>query len=308
MGSSNSAANATSTNNTTSSTSATVASSCAGSGSQAQAVSASFTTAASSAAPARAAGSQHQPHTSAGTIALTALFTAASFVLSFIQIPIFPAAPWLMYDPSGIVCLIAALAFGPKMGAAVAIISWLPRVFIDPFGAPMGMLSTCAFVVPAALIYRSGRRTRASSVAGMLVGAALSITASVLMNLVVTPLYTAVSVADVVAMIVPILIPFNALKMAINVTAGQVLLAPCMNVLDGGVEGASSKKHEHHVSPEVAQAAEARARTLLQADEQAERAEYSAARRARTTRTAHSEAGAPAATSKPQAAGAVETS
>ena len=206
--------------------------------------------------------------TGAGTVALTALFTAASFVLSFIQIPIFPAAPWLMYDPSGIVCLIAALAFGPKMGAAVAIISWLPRVFIDPFGAPMGMLSTCAFIVPAALIYRSGRRTRASSVAGMLMGAALSITASVLMNLVVTPLYTAVSVADVVAMIVPILIPFNALKMAINVTAGQVLLAPCMNVLDGGVEGASSKKHEHHVNPEVAQAAEARARMLLQADEQ----------------------------------------
>ena len=249
-----------------------------------------------------------QNRTSAGTVALTALFTAASFVLSFIQIPIFPAAPWLMYDPSGIVCLIAALAFGPKMGAAVAIISWLPRVFIDPFGAPMGMLSTCAFVVPAALIYRRGRHTRAASIAGMLVGAALSITASVLMNLVVTPLYTAVSVADVVAMIVPILIPFNALKMAINVTAGQVLLAPSMNVLDGGVEGASSKKHEHHVSPEVAQAAEARARTLLQADEQAEQAEYSAERRARVARTVQSEAGAPAATSKPQAAGAVETS
>ena len=46
-------------------------------------------------------------------IALAALFTAASLILSFIQIPIFPAAPWLMYDPSGIVCLIAALAFGP---------------------------------------------------------------------------------------------------------------------------------------------------------------------------------------------------
>lgn len=86
-------------------------------------------------------------------IALTALFTAASLILSFVQIPIFPAAPWLMYDPSGIACLIAALAFGPKLGAAVAIISWLPRVFLDPFGAPMGMLSTCAFVIPAAVVY-----------------------------------------------------------------------------------------------------------------------------------------------------------
>ncbi len=163
-------------------------------------------------------------------IALAALFTAASLILSFIQIPIFPAAPWLMYDPSGIVCLIAALAFGPKLGAAVAIISWLPRVFLDPFGAPMGMVSTCTLIIPAALIYARSR-TRAASVAGMVAGAVLSVAVTCALNLVVTPLYTAVTMMDVVAMILPILLPFNALKMAINVIAGQVLLAPCMNVL-----------------------------------------------------------------------------
>ena len=65
----------------------------------------------------------------------------------------------------------------------------------------------------------------------MLVGAILSIAVTCVLNLFVTPLYTAVSMMDVVAMIVPILIPFNALKMAINVVAGQVLLAPCMNAL-----------------------------------------------------------------------------
>ncbi len=165
------------------------------------------------------------------TIALAALFTAASLILSFIQIPIFPAAPWLMFDPSGIVCLIAALAFGPKLGAAVAIISWLPRVFLDPFGAPMGMLSTCTFIIPAALIYARGSRTRAASIVGMIVGAVASIAATCVANLVVTPLYTAVSMADVAGMILPIILPFNALKMTINIIAGQALLAPCMNVL-----------------------------------------------------------------------------
>lgn len=175
-------------------------------------------------------------HVNTKKIALAALFTAASLVLSFIQIPIFPAAPWLMYDPSGIVCLIAALAFGPKLGAAVAIISWLPRVFLDPFGAPMGMASTCALVIPAALIYAK-TRTRAGSTAGMIVGAVVSIVVACALNLVVTPLYTAVSVADVVAMILPILLPFNTLKMVINVVAGQILLAPCMNVLSAQGEG-----------------------------------------------------------------------
>lgn len=165
------------------------------------------------------------------TIALAALFTAASLILSFVQIPIFPAAPWLMYDPSGIVCLIAALAFGPKLGASVAIISWLPRVFLDPFGAPMGMLSTCLFIVPAALVYFKGKRTRRASLAGMALGAALSIVLSCAMNLLVTPLYTAISIEQVAGMILPILLPFNALKMLINIAAGQALLAPCMNVL-----------------------------------------------------------------------------
>lgn len=171
-------------------------------------------------------------------IALTALFTAASLVLSFVQIPLFPAAPWLMYDPSGIACLIAAMAFGPKVGAVVAIVSWLPRVFLDPFGAPMGMLSTCAFIIPAAIIYRSRNRSRSSALAGMLAGAALSIALSCAMNLVVTPLYTAISVEQVAAMIIPILLPFNFLKMVVNVVAGQVLLTPCMNVLkaQGGID------------------------------------------------------------------------
>lgn len=177
-------------------------------------------------------------------IALAGLFTAASLVLSFIQIPIFPAAPYLMYDPSGIACLIAALAFGPRMGAAIAIISWLPRVFLDPFGALMGMLSTCSLVIPAALIYRTGTPSRSRALVGMVCGAILSVVLSCAMNLVVTPLYTAVSVADVAAMIVPILIPFNALKMVINVAAGQVLLKPCLNVLQasgfGGSDAASS--------------------------------------------------------------------
>ena len=179
-------------------------------------------------------------HLDSRRIALTALFTAASLMASFVQIPIFPAAPWLMYDPSGIICLIAAMAFGPKLGCAVAVISWIPRILLDPIGAPMGILSTCALVIPAALAYRA-RRTRAASIAGMAMGAVLSIAIACAMNLVVTPLYTAVSVADVAAMIIPVLLPFNALKMAINVTAGQVLLAPCLRVVDAGAPQTSAR-------------------------------------------------------------------
>lgn len=165
-------------------------------------------------------------------IALAGLFAAAALIVRFIEIPIFPAAPWLKFDPSGIVCLIAALAFGPKLGAVVTIVSWIPDAFLDPFGMIMGVLNTLCLVVPSAAIYNKMSRTRTGSIVGMVAGAVLAIAVSLVMNIIITPLYTAVSAGDVVAMIVPILLPFNSLKMLISVVAGQVLLAPCMNVLE----------------------------------------------------------------------------
>ncbi|AEB06336.1 membrane protein [Coriobacterium glomerans PW2] len=164
-------------------------------------------------------------------IAITALFTAASLLLSFVQIPIIPAMPWLMYDPSGIVCLIAACAFGPRLGAATAIISWIPRLFTGPFGAIMGMVSTSCLVIPAGFIYNR-HRGRAGSLAGMLIGAVISITASCALNLVITPLYYPVfSMRDVATMIIPFLLPFNLIKMTLHVLAAQMLLKSSMAAL-----------------------------------------------------------------------------
>lgn len=155
-------------------------------------------------------------------IAVSALFCAASMVASFIQIPIFPAAPYLMYDPSGIVCLVCALAFGPATGAVVAVLSWIPHLLTNPWGGLMGILVTVTLIVPAALIYRRDCTRRGAAV-GMGVGAACSLAAAILGNLVVTPLYTAVSVADVAAMILPILLPFNVLKLAIHIAVTALI-------------------------------------------------------------------------------------
>ena len=48
------------------------------------------------------------------TIAVTALFCALAAVCTlFIEIPLLPGVPWLQYDPSGIVALVAGFAFGP---------------------------------------------------------------------------------------------------------------------------------------------------------------------------------------------------
>ena len=91
-------------------------------------------------------------------IATTALFCALAFVLTFVEIPIFPPAPWLMYDPSGIVAFVAALAFGPSTGAIVVILPWVLKTLFtfDVWGHVMAIVAGVALCVPAALIGGGG--------------------------------------------------------------------------------------------------------------------------------------------------------
>ena len=156
-------------------------------------------------------------------IAVSALFVAAAMVLSFVEVPIFPAAPYLKYDPSGIIVLVAGFAFGPATGAVVGTLMWLPHFFGNPFGALMGVIANLAMVIPAAAIYRA-RPTRAGSLMGMGVGLVCFIVACILMNLVITPLYApGTSVSDVAQLIVPVLLPFNLLKGLINCAITQAV-------------------------------------------------------------------------------------
>lgn len=165
-------------------------------------------------------------------IAVTALFCALSFILTFVEIPIFPPAPWLTYDPSGIVAFVAALVFGPSTGAVVVILPWVLRTFVtfNVYGHIMAILANVALVIPAALIARRMSGARGLGL-GMLVGAVISLAACILGNIVITPLYTAVSVEDVIAMIVPILLPFNLLKIVINCVVTALIQKPVSQVV-----------------------------------------------------------------------------
>ena len=165
-------------------------------------------------------------------IATTALFCALAFVLTFVEIPIFPPAPWLMYDPSGIVAFVAALAFGPSTGAIVVILPWVLKTLFsfNVWGHLMAIVAGVALCVPAVIIARRVGGTR-GLIAGMVVGAVIALAACIGGNIVVTPLYTAVSTADVIAMIVPILLPFNALKIVINCVVTALIQKPISQIV-----------------------------------------------------------------------------
>lgn len=146
-----------------------------------------------------------------------ALFTALSLIVSFIEAPIFPAAPFLKYDPSAAVAAFAACGFGPAAGLLVGIISAAIHGLImgDPWGSLMTIIAVAFWIVPIALIYRT-KKTMTTLLIGLIVGSILSLAATIGGNLLITPIYTGTDMATVAAMIVPILLPFNALKIVIN--------------------------------------------------------------------------------------------
>lgn len=165
-------------------------------------------------------------------IAVTALFCALAFIASFIEIPIFPPAAWLKYDPSCVIALVAGLVFGPATGTLVVVLSWLVHLIFNfnPWGVLMAIIANVALVVPCVLIARKLEGARGLGI-GMVVGAVVSLAACIVMNIIVTPLYTAVSTADVVSMIVPILLPFNVIKIVLNCVVTALVIKPVGKVL-----------------------------------------------------------------------------
>ncbi len=158
-------------------------------------------------------------------ISLCALFVAAALLLSFIEIPILPAAPFLKYDLSGVVALIAGLAFGQATGAVVAVLPWCAHLFVEPIGAIIALLTNVVTVLVAASIYAL-RRTRAGAVVALIVASIVQIGLAILLNLCLTPLYTGLTFEVVLGLVVPILLPFNLIKATLNALITLVLYKP----------------------------------------------------------------------------------
>lgn len=164
-------------------------------------------------------------------IAMYALFVALAMAVSFIEIPLFPLAPWLKYDPSGVVCLLAGFAFGPSAAVIVSVLGFLPHVFTNPWGSLMAILVALALSVPAALIYRR-HRTRKEAAVALVVGSLCALVCALVANLFITPMYAKMDMAQVAAMILPILLPFNLIKFVLNGVITFVVYKPVSKLLD----------------------------------------------------------------------------
>ena len=150
-------------------------------------------------------------------LVVMALMCAISVLLSFVEFPIWPAAPWLKYDASFVPVMVVAFAYGAGPGMAIGFVSVALHGLMagDFWGATMNLLVITAFVLPAAIMYKRNR-TMKTAIIGLFISSLCAIALAIVGNLLITPIYAGMPVEAVITMIVPILIPFNVIKTVLN--------------------------------------------------------------------------------------------
>jgi len=150
-----------------------------------------------------------------------AILAALSVVMVvIIHFPIFPAAPYLEYDPADIPVLICSFAFGPWEGLAVAVIAAsIQGLTVSAssglYGIIMHILATAAYVLTAGFVYRA-KKTKKEAVISLALGCMAMTAVMVGANLIVTPAFTGMPVSSIRALILPVIVPFNLIKSGIN--------------------------------------------------------------------------------------------
>ena len=163
------------------------------------------------------------------------MLTAAATILFLIKIPLpFIAPPFYELDLSNVVSLIGAFAMGPLWGALIEFLKNLINLLIDGtitggVGELSNFLTSCAFIVPASLIYKY-TKSRNGATIGMIVGIVTMTIFGFLSNLyVMIPAYSSAlnipieaivgmgtkihsSINSVTDLVFLCVVPFNLLK------------------------------------------------------------------------------------------------
>ena len=179
-------------------------------------------------------------------ICVLAMFAAISFIVAnTLYISIFPAAPFLKYEPKDVIITVAGFLYGPLASLLISVVVSLPEMLLSGtgiIGCLMDVLSTCSFACVAALLYKR-RHTLAGAVSGLALGSILMVAAMLLWNWLVSPLYMGVERPVIEGMLLPIFLPFNLLKAGLNSALVLFLYKPIVSALrkTGFVESQAQK-------------------------------------------------------------------
>lgn len=159
-------------------------------------------------------------------IAGTAVFTALAFILSFLEIPLFPAAPFLKLDFSLAALMLAAFIYGPVSGASACALKELLCALKSSTGGvgeiANAVVSLGFILLPSIVyVYKKGLKTVIISlVAACFIQVALSLFANRYINF---PLYMGANAREMFLSLYPYIIAFNFIK-SVSVSVITILL------------------------------------------------------------------------------------
>lgn len=149
-----------------------------------------------------------------------AMLIAISIALVYvIHLPIFPAVPFLEYDPADIPILIGTFTFGPIPGLLLTLAtSIIQGITVSAssglYGIIMHVIATGVLVSVAGGIYYH-RKSKVMAIIGLLCGMIAMAVVMAIANMIITPLFMGVT-QDVVLSLMPFIVCFNLIKAGIN--------------------------------------------------------------------------------------------
>lgn len=167
-------------------------------------------------------------------IVVTAMLCAVSFIATLIGQIVPPVAGFLSYDPKDAIVVIAGFIYGPMtsviISVAESVVEMLTMSSTGIYGCIMNIISTCAYAVPAALLYKK-LRSMNGAIVGLVLGMVAMTTMMLLWNYIITPFYMGVERSVVVGMLPTVFLPFNLIKSGINAGLTLVLYKPLVSAL-----------------------------------------------------------------------------
>jgi len=168
-------------------------------------------------------------------LTVMAMLCALAFAaVAAIRIPLIPIVPFLEYEPKDVIIMTGGFLFGPMSAAVISIIVSFIEMFTISgtgiIGLIMNILSTVAFVCPAAYLYKKHHSMKGAFL-GMVAGTLLMTLIMVLWNYLITPIYMGYPREAVAELLLPAFVPFNLLKGGINTALTMLIYKPLVTTL-----------------------------------------------------------------------------
>ena len=164
-------------------------------------------------------------------VVMALLAALAYVVMVFIRIPVIS---FLKYEPKDVIITIGGFIYGPLASVGISLIVTLVEMGTVSetgwIGAVMNFVSTCAFVLPATIIYKKIHNLK-GAIIGLVSGVVTMIIVMLLWNYILTPLYMGYPREAVAKMLPTVFLPFNALKGGLNAALTMLLYKPVITAL-----------------------------------------------------------------------------